>query len=145
MRSHGVWPQLIVWQYSTYQEICTRRALFVFCCGLVLVGFNQILRGDLFRTIYPDSKFHVAHMGPTWVLSAPGGSHVGPMNLAIRVKQLYDCSSCRLTVGQRKKVTAVTFFRCPSVRFELATEQWYDCPGAGEVTISSWYQSTYNW
>ena len=24
-------------------------------------------------------------MGPTWVLSAPDGPHVGPMNLAIRV------------------------------------------------------------
>ena len=23
-------------------------------------------------------------MGPTWVLSAPDGPHVGPMNLAIR-------------------------------------------------------------
>ena len=31
----------------------------------------------------PDSKVHVAHMGPTWVLSAPGRPHVGPMNLAI--------------------------------------------------------------
>ena len=28
---------------------------------------------------FPDSKVHVAHMGPTWVLSAPGGPHVGPM------------------------------------------------------------------
>ena len=34
---------------------------------------------------YPDRKFHVAHMGPTWVLSAPGGPQVGPMNLDIRV------------------------------------------------------------
>ena len=34
---------------------------------------------------FPDSKVQVAHMGPTWVLSAPGGPHVGPMNLAIRV------------------------------------------------------------
>ena len=34
---------------------------------------------------FPDSEFHVAIMGPTWVLSAPGGPHVGPMNLAIRV------------------------------------------------------------
>ena len=25
-------------------------------------------------------------MGPTWVLSAPDGPHVGPMNLAIRVR-----------------------------------------------------------
>ena len=32
----------------------------------------------------PDSKVHVANMGPTWVLSAPDGPHVGPMNFAIR-------------------------------------------------------------
>ena len=31
----------------------------------------------------PDSKVHGANMGPTCVLSAPGGPHVGPMNLAI--------------------------------------------------------------
>ena len=31
----------------------------------------------------PDSKVHWAYMGPTWVLSAPGGSHVGPVNVAI--------------------------------------------------------------
>ena len=34
---------------------------------------------------YPVSKVHGANMGPTWVLSAPDGPHVGPMNLAIRV------------------------------------------------------------
>ena len=32
----------------------------------------------------PDSKVHGANMGPTWVLSAPDGPHVGPKNLAIR-------------------------------------------------------------
>ena len=32
----------------------------------------------------PESKVHVAHMGPTWVLLAPGRPHVGPMNLAMR-------------------------------------------------------------
>ena len=32
----------------------------------------------------PDSKVHGANMGPTWVLSAPDGPHIGPMNLAIR-------------------------------------------------------------
>ena len=31
-----------------------------------------------------DSNYYVAHLGPTWVLSAPGGSHIGPINLAIR-------------------------------------------------------------
>ena len=30
----------------------------------------------------------LANMGPTWVLMSPGGSHVGPMNLAIRVCSL---------------------------------------------------------
>ena len=32
----------------------------------------------------PNRKVHVANMEPTWVLSAPGGPHVGPMNLYIR-------------------------------------------------------------
>ena len=32
----------------------------------------------------PDSKVHGDNMGSTWVLSAPDGPHVGPMNLAIR-------------------------------------------------------------
>ena len=36
------------------------------------------------RKKHPDSKFHEANMGPTWVLSDPDGPHVVPMNLAIR-------------------------------------------------------------
>ena len=35
-------------------------------------------------SIDPDSKTHGANMGLTWVLSAPDGLHVGPMNLAIK-------------------------------------------------------------
>ena len=31
----------------------------------------------------PDNKVHGANMGPTWVLSAPGESHVGHMKIAI--------------------------------------------------------------
>ena len=42
-------------------------------CGICEIG------------LYPDSKVHGANMGPTWVLSFPGGPHVGPINLAIRV------------------------------------------------------------
>ena len=34
--------------------------------------------------IITDSKVHGANMGPTRVLSAPDGPHVGPMNLATR-------------------------------------------------------------
>ena len=32
----------------------------------------------------PDSKVHGANMGPTWVLSAPDGPHVCPMNLVFQ-------------------------------------------------------------
>ena len=41
------------------------------------------LRSDVNH--YPGSKVHGANMGPTWVLSAPDGPHVGPMDLVIRV------------------------------------------------------------
>ena len=34
---------------------------------------------------FPDNKVNGANMEPTWVLSAPDGPHVGPMNLAIKV------------------------------------------------------------
>ena len=33
----------------------------------------------------PDSKVHGTNMGPTWVLSATDGPHIGPTNLTIRV------------------------------------------------------------
>ena len=32
----------------------------------------------------PDGKVYGANMGPTWVLSAPDGPHVGPKNVVIR-------------------------------------------------------------
>ena len=31
----------------------------------------------------PDSKVHVANMGPIWGRQDPGGPRVGPMNFAI--------------------------------------------------------------
>ena len=42
---------------------------------------------------YPDSKVHGTNAGPTWVLSAPGGPHIGPMNLAIMVYQIHMLGS----------------------------------------------------
>ena len=48
-----------------------------------------------YKDSVPDSKVHEANMGPTWVLSAPGGPHVDPMNLAIRV--IYRCLRCQVS------------------------------------------------
>ena len=42
--------------------------------------FANIYRNNMI----PDIKVHGANIGPTWVLSAPDGRHVGPMNFAIR-------------------------------------------------------------
>ena len=38
---------------------------------------------DVVGCYYPDSMVNGDNMGPTWVLSAPDGSHVAPMKLAI--------------------------------------------------------------
>ena len=40
-------------------------------------------RNSLLRTFSQIAKFMGPTGGPTWVLTAPGGPHVGPMNLAI--------------------------------------------------------------
>ena len=55
------------------------------CTSEVLVfQFHFYLAWERSIRHIPNSKFHGANMGPTWVLSAPDGSHVGPMNLAVR-------------------------------------------------------------
>ena len=38
---------------------------------------------------YPDSKLHGANMGPIWGRQEPNGPHVGPMNFAIWVVELF--------------------------------------------------------
>ena len=50
----------------------------------LLVGVNDKEGTEMSQQSVPDCKVHVANMGPTWVLSAPDGPHVGPMNLTIR-------------------------------------------------------------
>ena len=46
--------------------------------------YNMKISQEIMNISIPDSKDHGTNMGPIWVLSAPGGPHVGPMNLAIR-------------------------------------------------------------
>ena len=59
----------------------------------------------IFGHPYPDSKVHGANMGPIWVLSAPDGPHVGPMNFAIRVCLICECSSFKwVALTQLKEI-----------------------------------------
>ena len=67
---------------------CSDQYLFNFHAKLRILYQQKsffILKWKIqFRWEVPDSKVHGANMGPTWVLSAPDGPHLGPMNLAVR-------------------------------------------------------------
>ena len=54
---------------------------------------------DFLHDIPPDSNIHGASMGPTWVLSAPDGPHIGPMNLAIGDEEWHVPPPVGLRVG----------------------------------------------
>ena len=101
----------ILFQISTHvclRKGCTGCCIYLSFCGCVTycVNLSQsivIRRKATYSTIrcmykrkardvedvsqdnYPDSKVHGANMGPTWVLSASDGPHVGPMSLSIIV------------------------------------------------------------
>ena len=70
---------------------------------------NADLRG-LYYGKFPDSKVHGANMGPNWVLSAPDGPHVGPMNLAIRVGLRYLLSTGSNNTGLAMIIVGPTQF-----------------------------------
>ena len=57
-----------------------------------------------------DSKVHGANIGSTWVLSAPDGPYVGPMNLAIR-------EACRLGKGETKSIFLFKQPQCIGMRY----------------------------
>ena len=68
--------------------------------------------------IYPDSKVHGANIGPTWVLSAPDGPHVGPMNFAIRAGMTWLPQSENLVqVHSWTKVYRIFFQRAVTSRW----------------------------
>ena len=56
---------------------------------------------------FPDSNVHGANMGPTWVLSAPAGPHVGPMNIAIRDGYIHTNDHNHTLVTVPQPVTAL--------------------------------------
>ena len=64
--------------HKLYEAMCVQRALWVY-------EFRQLTWIKDHLVLISDSKIHGANMGPSWVLPAPGGPHVGPMNLAIWV------------------------------------------------------------
>ena len=81
--------------------VCKRDCIIQRACGIWYISkFTRVTSYELGR--FPDSKLHWANMGPTWVLSAPDGPHVGPTNLAIMVASpfpaVYHCHCVRVAV-----------------------------------------------
>ena len=58
--------------------------LLLHCVQFDLISYRPVTELGRIPVLTPDSKVHWANMGPTWVLLAPDGPHVGPMNLATR-------------------------------------------------------------
>ena len=72
------------WNLNPNSYIFKQEKCRPFCLGLnVLKGITGLGHADGAHHKIPNSKVHGVIMGPTWVLSSPGGPHVGPMNLAI--------------------------------------------------------------
>ena len=79
---------IVIAMIVPYHECLTVFPYHLLFYGKGLIRYLQLIHdGDTRLTresnITPDSKVHVANMGPTWVLSVPGGPHVGHMNFAI--------------------------------------------------------------
>ena len=72
---------------------------------------------------HPDSKVHEANMGPTRVLSASDGPHVGPMNLAIRAME----KTLKLICGYMLiKFLICRYFLCKIYNISLALSHRYN-------------------
>ena len=82
---------------------------------------------------YPDSKVHGVNMGPTWVLSASDGPHVGPMNLATRVG-FFAWAGLMFAQSQAK-----IYIYLPLERNKRWQLHWPDCPELPQMTIGQRY------
>ena len=85
----------------------------------------------------PDSKVHRAIMGPTWVLSAPDGLHVGPMDLAIR-------GSYPETSGVKPLNDGITITFPSSVNeLEIITNYTRKMLGISSTPVNQWSNAPY--
>ena len=81
-QSWGRWFETLLRPLWHHRNVMKCWGLLIHLCQWSCSLFIHIMACQLGAN--PDSKIHGANMGPTWVLSAPDGPHVGAMNLAIR-------------------------------------------------------------
>ena len=91
--SHMVWYWRVISGVVTEMGTCA--VLLVPCAVWNCCWSSQQIDG--LGHLVPKSKVHGTNMGPTWVLSAPCGPHVGPINLVIGVCccQILEVTKCQ--------------------------------------------------
>ena len=79
-------------EYKKDTKVWQERSDFSDRCPWLLTGLivlpayvQKMINYQFVWYMFPDSKVHEAYVGPTWGRQEPGGHHIGPMNLAIRV------------------------------------------------------------
>ena len=87
-RHHAYYAVTVMqWNYRLtlyVPELCLFSSYTIYRISDCWYKKNKFDRHGINHQGNPDSKVHGANMRPTWVLSAPDGSHVGLMKLAIR-------------------------------------------------------------
>ena len=88
---------------------------------LAICAGNSLVTGNFpaqkASDVDADNKVHGANMGPTWVLSAPDGPHVGPMNLAIRGALMFSLIST--WINSRVKNREAGNLRCHHAHYDV--------------------------
>ena len=81
--TYSAWNKCMFWTNVSCGIFTVNPKVWIPPATIRYVSTDNILVS--WASMIPDNKVYVAHMGPTWFLSAPGGPHLGPMNLDIKV------------------------------------------------------------
>ena len=142
-----LWPYCVPWTQYNISGVTGGHTMKVHCCHAL--NSPHTVLSHLVKGALPDNKLYGANMGATWVLSAPDGPHVGPMNLAISAIMLkilpvylhifYFVGFRRMSMTRRQSseiLLAMASFRwqvsVPSTPHYSSLPQ----PRAGDITIS---------
>ena len=122
-----------IWVTDGYDGCVTDESCFVkqlFWCVYFTCSCNSNVRFErlLIELNYsiPNSKVHGTNMGPTWVLSAPDGPHVGPVNFDI-----WDALVVYLT-----QIVCATVGRIPLVIISTRHIRYYNTGWATQISRS---------
>ena len=89
----------LIYIHSNMPDTKQNRCYSYYCCKMKCMSNEMKCMSNMYCTrlnSHPDSTFHGAIMGPTWVLSAPDGPHDGPINLAIRAMLYITMETSRI-------------------------------------------------